>query len=194
MDLRDNDNRFGLISIVLHWLVAALIVTTICVALYADSLPRDEGRTWRFLHVSLGMLLAPVVAARVIWRFTQGKPATRHHAVVEQRLAGIVWRVLLIAPVVLLATGPFLAWLHERPIGFFGLFEIHSPVAPDRDLRKAVVFPLHAFFGYAIIVAIALHVAGALKHLLVYRDGVAERMLRPFKRAPRDAAGNDGSL
>lgn len=182
MDVRDDDKRFGVVSVCLHWLIAALVVTTICVALYADQLPRDEGRPLRFLHVSLGMLIAPLIAWRIIWRVTQGKPATQHHNKVEKILANIIWRVLLLSPVVLVITGPFLAWLHERPIGFFGLFQIASPVAPDHHLRETVVMPLHALFGYVMMIGIALHVAGALKHLIVYRDGVAERMLRPFRR------------
>ncbi len=182
MEIRDTDGRFGLISIVLHWIVAALVVTTLCVALYADNLPRDEGRPWRFLHVSLGMLLVPLIIGRVVWRITQGKPATVHHNTVEKTLANVTWRLLLLAPLVLLVTGPFLAWLHERPIDFFGLFRIHSPVAPDHALRKNVIFPVHALFGWLMIAGIALHVSGALKHLFIYKDGVAERMLAPFKR------------
>lgn len=191
MDIRDNRGRFGLVSVALHWLVAAIIVTTLAVALYADSLPRDEGRPWRFLHVSLGMLLLPLIAGRIAWRFSQGKPATQHHNAFEKTLANVVWRVLLLSPIVLLATGPFLAWLHERPISFFGLIEISSPVEPNHDFRERIVFPLHALFGYVMITGITLHIAGALKHLLIYRDGVADRMLRPFKKdQPRDQSND----
>ena len=179
MKLEDDRERFGAVSVALHWTVAIIVVAMLCIAIYASQLPRDDGRNLRFLHMSLGLLLVPVLAARIGWRALQGKPVTRHHHRAERALAAFSWRFLLWAPVVLLATGPFLAWLHERPVGFFGLFEIASPVARDRELRKTLVMPLHAFFGYSLAAVITLHVAGALKHLLVYRDGVAERMLRP---------------
>ena len=187
MKIRDAEENYGLISVLLHWLVAAIIVTTLAVAIYADGLARDAGRSLRFLHMSLGLLLTPLVTARIIWRLTQGKPATKHHNALEGVLANVVWRALLLSPIALLVTGPFLAWLHERPIAFFELFQISSPVAPNHALRENIIFPIHAFFGYLMIIGITLHITGALKHLFIYRDGVADRMLRPFKH---HASGN----
>ncbi len=188
MNLNDGNGRYGVVSVVLHWGVASLVIAMLTVAIYAAELPRDAGRPLRFLHMSLGLTLAPLVALRILWRLRSGKPTTQHHDALERSLAGATWRLLLVAPVVLLVTGPFLAWLHDRPIGFFGFFEIAPPVAPDPALRKDVVMPLHSFFGYLMAGAIVLHAAGALKHLLVYRDGVAERMLRPFRRPGVDTA------
>jgi cytochrome b561 len=188
VNLKDENGRYGIVSVALHWSVAALVMATLAIAIYADGLPRDAGRPLRFLHMSLGLTLAPLVVLRILWRMRSGKPTTQHRRALERGLAAVTWRLLLVAPMVLLATGPFLAWLHDRPIGYFGLFEIPPPVAPDHALRKNVLLPLHSFFGYLVAGLIALHLMGALKHLLVYRDGVAERMLRPFRRPHVDTA------
>jgi len=40
---------------------------------------------------------------------------------------------------------------------------------------------LHAIGRWALIGAISLHVLGALKHVMIDRDGVLKRMLAPAK-------------
>lgn len=180
MGLRDEKYEFGLISVFLHWSVAAVLVFALAVALYADLLPRDEGRALRFLHMSLGLLLLPLVITRIMWRLLQGKPITRYQNRIEKALANVVWRVLLFAPIGLFITGPFLAWLHDRPVGFFDFFSIPSPVAPNHELRQQIVFPVHLFFGYLMLFTIGLHILGALKHLIIYKDDVFKRIVRPY--------------
>ncbi|MCZ8173367.1 MAG: cytochrome b/b6 domain-containing protein, partial [Brevundimonas sp.] len=68
LSLRDSKDGYGLGSIALHWLNALLIVALLAVAIYADSVPRDEGRPLRFLHVSLGLLFIPLYVMRLFWR------------------------------------------------------------------------------------------------------------------------------
>ncbi len=62
------------------------------------------------------------------------------------------------------------------PTRFFGLIVIPNIAPPDATLFARGVL-VHAFAAYAIASLVALHVAGALKHHWIDRDGALRRML-----------------
>lgn len=177
---RDSKGGYGLASIVLHWLTALLIVALLAVAIYADSLPRDEGRPLRFLHVSLGLLFIPAYLVRLYWRVRSGHPKTHYGSRLVTFWGEITWRVLLLAPAIMIATGPFLSWLHGRPLSFFGLFDIASPIAKDHDFRVTLA-EVHTFVGYTILAFLALHLAGVIKHLAIDKENILRRMIVPSR-------------
>ena len=75
MQLRDTTNRFGLTSIVLHWLLAVLIISLFIMGQVMEEMPRGlEKRELRELHQSIGMVLLLFVITRLIWRISQGFP------------------------------------------------------------------------------------------------------------------------
>ncbi len=61
---------------------------------------------------------------------------------------------------------------------WFGLIPLPDWVPRDRELAEALK-PWHGALSYALIALVALHVAAALKHHLVDRDGLLHRM-RPW--------------
>jgi len=81
----------------------------------------------------------------------------------------------------------WLGALVGRPLDFFGLFTIPGlPLGTNKDLGGQI-FDLHATGGTILLVLIGLHVLGAIKHLVIDRDGELFRML-PFGRpGKRDA-------
>ncbi|KGP62672.1 hypothetical protein EP47_02460, partial [Legionella norrlandica] len=59
---------------------------------------------------------------------------------------------------------------------FFGLFVLPNLVSPDENNR--ILFQwIHEWFGYALIAAILLHTAAALKHHFINKDDILRRML-----------------
>jgi cytochrome b561 len=177
---QDSKHGYGLTSIFLHWLTALLIVALLAVALYADTLPRDDGRPWRFFHVSLGLLFIPVYLVRLYWRGRSGHPKTYFGSRLVTFWGELTWRVLLLAPAIMIATGPFLSWLHSRPLSFFGLFNIASPLAKNHELRVTLA-EVHAFVGYTILAFLGLHLAGVIKHLVVDKENILKRMIIPAR-------------
>lgn len=185
LNWRDTRDGYGVASIALHWLTAVLVVALLIVAIYADLLPRDDGRPLRFLHVSLGLLFIPVFLARLFWRLRSGHPKTHYGSRLITYFGELTWRVLLFAPAIMIATGPFLSWLHGRPLSFFGIFELASPFAKDHELRVALA-EVHAFAGYAILAFVGLHLAGVIKHFVIDRENVLKRMIVPSGEAKND--------
>ena len=73
---------------------------------------------------------------------------------------------------------PVLGWLGTGAGGFpVQFFEWNLPgiLAKDKELYGTLM-GLHGIVGWVILICIALHIGGAMKHWLVNKDGVMTRM------------------
>lgn len=75
---------------------------------------------------------------------------------------------------------PLLGWAYSSAAGFpvvwFGVWQLPDLVAASPELAETIK-PWHMIAAYTLAVLIVLHVAAALKHQLVDRDGLLQRML-----------------
>ena len=80
----------------------------------------------------------------------------------------------------LLLAQPVIGWIatsaYPAPIPVFGLFELPPLWGANRPLSDKL-FSLHAAFGIAIAIVVALHVAAACHHHFVRKDRVLLRMI-----------------
>jgi Cytochrome B561 len=88
--LRNTIESYGLISILLHWLVALTVFGLIALGLWMVEL--NYYSPWYklapFWHKSIGLSLAAVLVARLLWRLTNPQPKTLpSHRRWEVRLA-----------------------------------------------------------------------------------------------------------
>jgi cytochrome b561 len=79
---------------------------------------------------------------------------------------------------------PLAGWAYSSAAGFpvvlFGVLPLPDFVRPDRALAE-VLKERHALLAFALAALVLLHVAAALKHHFVDRDGLLQRM-RPVRR------------
>jgi cytochrome b561 len=73
-------------------------------------------------------------------------------------------------------TGWLMSSAANRPASWFGLVQLPDFVAPDEGLEEAFE-AAHHFLVNALFVLAGLHVAAALKHQFLDRDGLLFRML-----------------
>lgn len=163
-------------AIFLHWAIALLIVLNVGLGYYMMLIEDDPGSERFFdLHKSFGIVIAVLVIARLAWRLKH-PPAPLPDGMPrwQVKLAlGTHW--LLYAGLVVIPVAGFLgASFSKSGVVFFGL---HFPawVTPDHDLSEQI-FTVHITLAWTLVALVALHVAGALKHLLVNRDKVFQRM------------------
>lgn len=75
---------------------------------------------------------------------------------------------------------PLLGWAYSSAAGFpivlLGLLPLPDFVEPSKALAEAIR-PWHGWAAYALAGLAALHIAAALKHQWVDRDGLLQRML-----------------
>ncbi len=167
--------RYDGMTMVFHWLTALLVATQWLGAQTIDWFPRGALRVdARSLHITMGVLLALILAARIAWRLTAGRRLPlADHGLLSVLAKATHW-VLYGLVALMLVLGVTLAWVRGDSI--FNLFSIPSFAPGDRALIHQVQ-EWHADVGWAIIVVAGVHSCAALFHRIVWRDGVLARML-----------------
>lgn len=169
----------------LHWISLLLLV----VVLLAIWWPEDEGSetayAWRILvHRSAGLLLLALTLLRLGARFLLRAPALPAELGPLQRLAaranvGGIYAVLIAQPI--------LGLVHSQAEGdrvsFLGLLDIPALVGRDRALAHAAI-EWHERGAILLLVLVGLHIAAALHHHHIRRDGVLASMWPGLRRDP----------
>lgn len=188
--MHDSRQQLSRATVGLHWTVAITVIGMLVLGFYMATT-----RTYSLwpVHKSTGTVLFIVVLIRVIWRASNGWPQpVSTYSRVEQRLAKLVHWALIIATVVMPLSGLVSSYAGGYDMTVFGWQILpdnpnHAIVAADA-IHKLKVNPrseaLHDFLQVVHIVvsrilaaAVLLHVAGALKHHLVDKDGTLRRIL-----------------
>lgn len=196
----DGERGFGAISVLLHWLVAALVLALVALGLLMQWTIRWEDESlylWlKHAHIAVGLLLCAALVPRVAWRLVAGMPSVLRQGRVLRLAARIVPVLLLFGVVVQSATGVGGRWTDTRwilgtdaqwriapgaeTLSFFGLFELASPFSEPSMEWNAILERLHGSGAWMVMALLALHALGALRHLIV-GGSEARRMLRPVQ-------------
>jgi cytochrome b561 len=162
----------------LHWLILALLVAQFIVAWTMPHMRRDtQPDTLINLHFSFGVLVLAVAVVRLAWRATHGEPAPEDGLPPWQLQSARAVHWLLYG---LLFVLPILGWINASwrgfPVIMFGL-ELPKLIA-TRAPGWGWTGDVHSLLAnYLLLVLVGLHVAAALYHYFVRRDGVLQRML-----------------
>lgn len=179
--LRNTIESYGLISILLHWLVALTVFGLIALGLWMVEL--NYYSPWYklapFWHKSIGLSLAAVLVARLLWRLTNPQPKTLpSHRRWEVRLAHAAHALLYFMMFAILISGYLISTAKGQGISVFGWFELPALITelPGQADRAGAV---HYWLAMGVLALVALHILGALKHHFIDRDTTLIRMLRP---------------
>lgn len=185
MQWTNTKNGYGWLSIGLHWFAAIAIVVMLVTGFQAEFAGEAGDRATRSalkgLHISFGASVALILLARVFASYAQARPTPPEQAPILQFLSSATHQVLLLAIVIQVVSGPLAIFSGGRAINIFDVISIPSPFAERNQGIHEIAELLHAIGRWALIGAISLHVLGALKHVMIDRDGVLKRMLAPAK-------------
>ena len=164
----------------LHWTIFGLILIGLPIGLIM--VERDFNPTTDLLytiHWSIGLTVLTLMVLRVIVRFAS--PPPRPAAVLTPWQRGLS-RFVHAALYVMLFVVPILGWLGKSAYGasaqginYFYLFHVPVLLEKDENLAETLLFA-HGVAVRVFLVFLTLHVAGALYHALIARDGVVGRM------------------
>lgn len=165
-------------AIVMHWSMALLLFVAfpLGVLVHEMSLSPDKLRMLSY-HKWLGVTIFILAVIRLLWRMSH-KPAALPATMPQwQRLAAQGVHMLLY---VLLFVIPLSGWLMSSAKGFqtvyFGIIPLPDLLTKDKALGEALA-ELHEMLNAGLLVLLIAHIAAALKHQLVDRDGTLTRML-----------------
>jgi cytochrome b561 len=165
-------------SKLLHWLVAACVLTTAPVAIAMTRI--DKGPTQDALynlHKSLGVLILILMVLRLVNRLAVGGLAAEAEIEPWQKTVSSIVHTSLY---VLLLAMPFVGYIANSAYGastpFFGLFELPAIVGKN-DALATQLFTLHRWVGWLVILLVLTHISAALYHHIIRHDAVLKRML-----------------
>lgn len=176
-------NRYSPVSLTLHWLIAALVVTQIVLITAHEAV--DGPDPYIGWHKSVGLLILVLTLARLAWRaFNPAIPLPSDMPRWQKPLARATHVLFYVVLLVMPLTGWLASSAAGREIPWFGLF--NWPLLPIGGGRETAggFMGVHELVVKGLYVLIALHVIGALKHHFVDRDNVLHRMLPFIPRRP----------
>ena len=170
--------RYTWEAMLLHWLLAVLAIGMLSLGFWLGDVPRDTpGRDFYVdLHRSFGVLALLLVLLRLAWRATHRPPPFPSTMPRWQMLAaslthGLLYLCILLQPL----SGYLASAFSKKGVMFFGM-PLPQWAWDDKPLRS-FFGEVHGVVAVALVVLIAVHVLAALKHLLLDRDQVFQRML-----------------
>ena len=178
-------HRFPAVSRILHWLMAVMIVAMLFIGIGMMASLTDYH--WLVsIHRPLGIAILLLVAVRLINRMFNPAPALPSDMPPLLRAAAHGSHVLLYA---LMFAVPLVGWgmlsAERYPVVLYGALVL-PPILPQNDMLFAWLRTAHTLLAVLLFVTFLAHVAAAMMHALVFRDGVFESMASA-------RSGTDGS-
>ena len=169
---------YSSIARVLHWITAALVLTTMPIAVAMVNEKAGPLQDFLYnLHRSIGSVIIPLVIVRLGYRLTHPPlPLPDDIPPLQERAARAThWGLYT-----LLIVQPLLGWVatsaYGAPIIVFGLFQL-PPIWPQDQPLSERLFPVHQLIGLAIACLAILHIGAALYHHFIRKDRVLLRMI-----------------
>ncbi len=173
--------RYSTVAIWFHWTIALLVIANLVIGIFHDAIGLMPA------HKAIGLTVLALTAARIAWRLVHRPPPLPAHIGGAERMAAhaVHWALYI-----LMVALPVTGWLMvsgsatRRPLTWFGLFDL--PYLPVGPAAGGFGHESHEVLGWVMLALVVIHVAAALRHRLILRDGVLARMAPAFDRTPHD--------
>jgi cytochrome b561 len=168
--------QFSSFAVSVHWGSVLVLALVAALGFYMMSIEDDPGAGWYFAqHKSWGLVFALLLVARLAWRlFNRPAPFPLKMPRWQEWLASGTQLLLYVLMVLMPLTGYLGASYSEHGVQLFGT---NLPVWAVANHDTAEWFlDIHSAMIWMLVTLVAIHVAGALKHLLLDRDGTFTRM------------------
>ena len=162
-------NRFDPKARLLHWLMAPLVLAMLFIGIGMVSTTSTAYALLLAIHKPLGAILLVLVLLRIMVRLHHRPPPLPADMPRWQQRAALLSHWLLYA---LLLAMPLVGWAMLSAAGY----PVVMPIAPHDPALFAWLRSAHHWLALLLFAVILLHLAAALFHGLVRRDGVLSSM------------------
>lgn len=180
MNWRNTANAYGLIQIILHWTIAAMIAVLIPLGLWMTGL--DYYDPWYNrgpdLHRALGVLLGLLLLVRTGVRLSLVQPLPLARSGWEAMAVKAAHGLLYLLPLLLVVSGYLISTADGRAVEVFGWFEIPATLH-GVDGQADVAGEIHFVLAMLLLAVVIVHTLAAFHHHWILRDTSLRRMLKP---------------
>ncbi|AHY12833.1 MULTISPECIES: cytochrome b [Citrobacter] len=179
MQFTNSPQRYGVVSVALHWLMAIAVYGMFALGLWMVTLSYYDG--WYHqapeLHKSIGILLMMGLVIRVVWRLFSPPPAALTSYSRLTRIAAALGHLALYALLFsIVISGYLISTADGKAISVFGWFDIPATLA-NAGAQADLAGSLHLWLAWTVVVLSLLHGLMALKHHFIDNDDTLNRML-----------------
>lgn len=174
-------SRYTTTAIVLHWGLGLALVGLFGMGLYMADLPFSPQRLKLYnWHKWAGITVLCLSVLRLVWRLTHRAPALPPKmAAAMPQWQHSAYHATHVALYALFFIVPLVGWAYSSAAGFpvvlFGVLPLPDWVSADKALAE-LIKPWHEISAFALAALVLLHVAAALKHHVIDKDALLDRM------------------
>ena len=174
--------RYNAVAMALHWLLALMIFGAFAMGVYMTDLPFSPQRLKLYnWHKWAGITFLMLTVLRLVWRVTHRPPALPEAVI--NAMPGWQTRAYHASHLLmylLFFAVPLIGWAYSSAAGFpivwFGQIPLPDLLPADKALAE-LIKPFHQLSAFCLMALAGLHVAAALKHQWIDRDGLLLRMM-----------------
>ena len=173
--------QYGAIAKLFHWVTLGLMLVALPLGFVIQHVKDASKMGFYALHESVGLTILFVALARLAWRWFSPPPSQPNDMPKLFRTASTavhhaLYGLLILQPIFgFLATNAW-GFPMRGATAYLGFIEFPKFMEAWESLAK-ILSLLHSIGGWLLVVLIALHVAGALFHHAIRRDGTLMRMI-----------------
>ena len=168
--------RFTPLQRGLHWLMAICILAMLFIGVGMVSTVKPKYLTLVSIHKPLGIAILILALIRLAVRLRAGAPPLPIDLPEPMKLAAYLSHYALYA---LMIAMPLIGWgvlsAAAYPVKLWDGLYLPS-LLPQSDSLHTALWNAHFYLAYLFFAVILMHIAAALFHALVRRDGVFEAM------------------
>ena len=174
MHFNNTLTEYGLISKVLHWLSAILLLIQIPLGFYLVDLDFGEERlTFENIHIIIGLTIFYLVIIRLVKNIINPTPKLNTSIFKGQNFLAKINHLLLYVTILSITISGILKKLYngESLIIIFKKIKIE-----DNFELSEIFYDVHVFSNYVMIALIALHVVAVIIHKFFFDDNLLKKI------------------
>ncbi|MDR5733895.1 cytochrome b [Caballeronia sp. LZ025] len=167
--------RFSLLQRALHWIMAVCILAMLFIGVGMVSTVKPDYLTLVSIHKPLGIVILILGLIRLAVRIVRGAPPLPADMPEPMKLAAHLSHYAFYALMIALPLiGYGMLSAADFPVVVFG---VHLPsLLPHSNSLHSLLWNAHRFLALCFFALIVVHLAAALFHALIRRDGVFQAM------------------
>jgi len=174
MHFNNTLTEYGLISKVLHWLSAILLLIQIPLGFYLVDLDFGEERlTFENIHIIIGLTIFYLVIVRLVKNIINPTPKLNNSIFKGQKFLAKINHLLLYVTILSITISGILKKLYngESLIIIFKKIKIE-----DNFELSEIFYDVHVFSNYVMIALIALHVVAVIINKFFFDDNLLKKI------------------
>ena len=180
MKIKNSTDSFGILTILIHWLMALIIIALFIVGKYMVDLDYYDSyyHIAPWWHKSFGLLIAFLLLFRILWRMINPKVSELDsYRPIEIKAATIMQYLLYLLILLCCISGYMISTAEDAGVSFFDWFDVPALVS-NGEQQADFAGEIHEYATLALIILAGLHALGALKHHFIDKDKTLVRILK----------------